>query len=203
MNSPESPSQTPTPVELCDTTMTPRAAKHWCACQANTDLLGPCFKWKQSPNGRCVYCDHDEYCHKMIHFRFPSASPAPESRPKRPTPIESTALRRYRQDEADAYMDQLERERDEARLAVSLTCELHGCGSESCTAAQYHKDAQELFAKLAAQDALLATAKEALENIHNHHMVINARRGRPLEESLTASFAYDALAALSAEKGTK
>jgi hypothetical protein len=53
-------------VKICDTTMTPRVARHWCVCVVRTDELGPCRHWEQGANGRCVYCDHEEYCHVML-----------------------------------------------------------------------------------------------------------------------------------------
>ncbi len=53
-------------VGLCDTTMTPRVAAHWCACLNRTDEIGPCLTWEKGDNGRCVFCDHEFYCHRML-----------------------------------------------------------------------------------------------------------------------------------------
>jgi hypothetical protein len=53
-------------LEICDTTMTPRVPSYWCVCMERTDLMGPCLTWNLGQNGRCVYCDHDFYCHRML-----------------------------------------------------------------------------------------------------------------------------------------
>lgn len=50
-------------------------------------------------------------------------------------------------------------QRDYARLACSLNCDLHGCGSESCNLAAYHEDAQKMYAKLTEMEAALAAAR--------------------------------------------
>ena len=59
-------------------------------------------------------------------------------------------------------LSQIEKERDEARLAVSLTCELHGCASKSCTAAQYHEDAQVMIRRVETAEAELAALQAKL-----------------------------------------
>jgi hypothetical protein len=68
----------------------------------------------------------------------------------------------------EAELASAHRHEKELRLALSLTCELHGCGSESCTAAQYHEDAQVMIRRVetaeAERDALQAKLDESEKN---------------------------------------
>jgi len=65
----------------CDTTMTMRFAVDDCSCNTYEDNLGPCAWFSEGINGRCVYCDHDNVCHKAVevkseqcdHYWIPSA----------------------------------------------------------------------------------------------------------------------------------
>jgi hypothetical protein len=50
---------------MCDTTGTPRLAKH-CNCPTYEDNWGPCFTFEEGSNGRCVYCDHTKECHADV-----------------------------------------------------------------------------------------------------------------------------------------
>lgn len=76
-------------------------------------------------------------------------------------------------------LSQVEKERDEARLAVSLTCELHGCASKSCTAAQYHEDAQVMIRRVetaeAKRDALQAKLDAILKLVEGELPELDAK----------------------------
>lgn len=50
----------------CPTTHTERFEAVDCICQTYAGNLGPCMEFLQGDNGRCVYCDHEYYCHEPI-----------------------------------------------------------------------------------------------------------------------------------------
>ena len=50
----------------CDTTATPRYENTACKCPTYPENLGPCLVFEAGSNGRCVYCDHEFYCHMAI-----------------------------------------------------------------------------------------------------------------------------------------
>lgn len=49
---------------VCETTMTPRFPRANCECDTYPENLGPCAVFEKGDNGNCVYCDHNEECHK-------------------------------------------------------------------------------------------------------------------------------------------
>lgn len=49
------------------------------------------------------------------------------------------------------------------RVGISLVCELHGCASETCTAAQYHEDAQKLIRRVETSEEKMKRAVEVLK----------------------------------------
>lgn len=58
---------------VCETTMTPRLPVTYCidyrwgeGCGTYKGNLGPCEKFEEGMNGRCVYCDHHTLCHPTV-----------------------------------------------------------------------------------------------------------------------------------------
>jgi hypothetical protein len=49
--------------EACDTTGV-RRFQVVCACLTYKDNWGVCAAFEEGANGRCVYCDHTELCHR-------------------------------------------------------------------------------------------------------------------------------------------
>lgn len=52
--------------QICDTTLTERHPVENCQCQTYEGNLGPCKTYEAGVNGRCVYCDHEERCHRQL-----------------------------------------------------------------------------------------------------------------------------------------
>lgn len=51
----------------CSTTMTPRLAVV-CECPTYHDNEGVCATFEEGSNGRCVYCDHTQFCHLLYNL---------------------------------------------------------------------------------------------------------------------------------------
>jgi hypothetical protein len=57
---------------LCEATWTPRYLNPLCKCPTYKGNLGPCASFPDygffdaSPNGRCVFCDHEWACHETL-----------------------------------------------------------------------------------------------------------------------------------------
>jgi len=73
-------SEEPKSQGLCDTTMTERFENKDCVCPTYPANLGPCAKFEEGGNARCVFCDHELSCHLAVgkrKFEAVMASPAP------------------------------------------------------------------------------------------------------------------------------
>jgi len=84
-------SEEPKSQGLCDTTMTERFENKDCVCNTYPGNLGPCSKFEDGSNARCVFCDHELSCHLAVGKRKfeavmadPVAPQAPAS--KQPEP---------------------------------------------------------------------------------------------------------------------
>jgi hypothetical protein len=60
--------------------------------------------------------------------------------------------------QAVRYIKAVEVEVGVLKMALSLNCELHGCTSSKCTAAEYHGDAEKLWGKIAYWESTLSLA---------------------------------------------
>jgi hypothetical protein len=52
--------------QRCETTGTMRYSNPLCKCPTYAGNLGPCDGFEEGGNGRCVYCDHTNNCHKEL-----------------------------------------------------------------------------------------------------------------------------------------
>jgi hypothetical protein len=69
--------------------------------------------------------------------------------------------RNKRAEEAEAEVEIL-------KIAMSLTCELHGCASKNCTAARFHQDAEDLIERFSAVEAKFTDQMDQLNQLKKY-----------------------------------
>lgn len=91
---------------VCDTTLTERFYEPDCCCDTYVGNLGPCKTFEECPNGRCVYCDHEEHCGHTVNPKpSPTAEPVVEMSPERIAFEKNFIGWNHKRDDDDLYVE--------------------------------------------------------------------------------------------------